>query len=88
MPKSTSEDSENVSLPKLAPIITNPRHLVPKFHERFQHLQRSGSLKSISSNISVESVHDYVKEKEDIWREKHKLKNNSSRRKIRQQTLI
>ena len=88
LPKSTSEDSENVSLPKLAPIKNLPRsnhHLIPKYHERFQHLQRSGSLKSISSNISVESVHDYVKEKEDIWREKH---NCPSRRKIRQQTLI
>ena len=55
------------------------------FNERLLQLQHSNSNGSLASQISVESVQDFLKEKEEKWREKH---HNNSRKKIRQQTLI
>ena len=58
---------------------------IPSFNERFLRLHHQGSVRSLASQGSVESIHDYVKEKEEEWRERH---HNSSRKKIRTQTLI
>ena len=85
IPRSTSEDSE------LHRHTSIPPPLVEKFqmaaNERLFGLQRSDSGKSLASQMSVESIHEYVKDKENQWKQKHR--NSSTFKKIhRKQTLI
>ena len=91
LPPSTSEDSENV-LSKLAPPAiakTSPPVAIKRNNERFalsQFQGRQGSLRSLASQTSLESVQDMIRDKEEKWREKHS--QDSAKRKVRIQTLI
>ena len=87
IPRSTSEDSElhrhhHTSIPP--PLVENFQMAA---NERLFGLQRSDSGKSLASQMSVESIHEYVKDKENQWKQKHR--NTSTFKKIhRKQTLI
>ena len=81
LPPSTSEESEQNTIAKSVKISAIPST------ERFTrtHLSRSGSIRSLASQTSIDSVHDVVREKEEQWRQRHE---NSVKRKVRMQTLI
>ena len=57
-------------------------------NERLFGLQRSDSGKSLASQMSVESIHEYVKDKENQWREKHRNSSKKIKKIHRKQTLI
>ena len=86
LPRSTSDDSENVN-----PMVAK-QSIAAKVPSRggseklrLSQLQRKDSMRSIASQFSIDSVHEAVKDKEEKWRQRHE---NSVKRQVRLQTLI
>ena len=84
LPPSTSEDSEQVSKIKIkaGPSGKSFENQPQRFAKKL--LDRKGSIGSLASQTSMDSVHDTVREKEEQWRQRHL--NNFNSKRIRTQT--